>query len=106
MKTGTFDPGPSDEAYDTDYPSTSTDIFGEWERLPMGDVHILPGEYNCQLFLTEESFHSWLADPLEGNWTNAISVTVIFTIVKLSHFVRQQKLKIQISEMFLKSYYK
>lgn len=80
VKTVIFDPDPSEEAYDTDYPSTTTNIFGEWERPPMGEVQVSPGDYSCQILLTEESFHSWLGDPLEGNWAGAMSADITFTI--------------------------
>jgi hypothetical protein len=78
IKTVTFDPDPSQPAYDQDYPSSTISIFGEWERLPMGNVNLAPGPYNCQLFLTEESFHG--TGPLEGNWAAAMSGNLTFTI--------------------------
>jgi hypothetical protein len=77
LKTVTFDPVLS-AAYDVDYPSSTVSIFGEWERLPMGSVNLAAGNYNCQLLLTEESFHG--TDPLEGNWAAAMSTNVSFTI--------------------------
>jgi hypothetical protein len=39
VETTTFDPEPS-QAYDTDYSSNTVSIFGEWERLPMGNVNL------------------------------------------------------------------
>jgi uncharacterized repeat protein (TIGR02543 family) len=77
LKSVTFDPVLS-TAYDVDYPSSTISIFGEWERLPMGSVNLAAGNYNCQLVLTEESFHG--TGPLEGNWTAAMSTNVSFTI--------------------------
>jgi len=80
LKTVTFDPDTSQDAYDFDYPSQEISLFGEWERLPIGGVNLGPGQYNCQIILTEESFHSWMGDPLEGNWAAAMSADISFTI--------------------------
>ena len=77
QKTVTFDPVLS-TAYDEDYPSSTVSIFGEWERLPMDSVKLATGNYNCQLVLTEESFHG--TTTLEGNWAPVMSTTVSFTI--------------------------
>jgi hypothetical protein len=77
LKTVTFDPVLS-AAYDVDYPSSTVSIFGEWERLPMGSVNLATGNYNCQMVLTEESFHG--TGPLEGNWAAAMSTNISFTI--------------------------
>jgi hypothetical protein len=77
LKTVTFDPVLS-TAYDVDYPSSTVSIFGEWERLPMGNVNLATGNYNCQIVLTEESFHG--TDPLEGNWAAAMSTNTSFTL--------------------------
>jgi len=79
IKTVTFDPDPSQTAYDQDYPSSTISIFGEWERLPMGNVNLTPGQYNCTIILTEESFHG--TGPLEGNWAAAMSGNMTFTIL-------------------------
>jgi hypothetical protein len=78
-KTVTFDPAPSQPAYDTDYPSNTVSIFGEWERLPTGQVNLQPGEYNCQILLTEESFHG-SGGTLAGNWAGAVTANIMFTI--------------------------
>jgi len=77
LKTVTFDPTIS-TAYDVDYASSTVSIFGEWERLPMGSVNLATGNYNCQIVLTEESFHG--TEPLEGNWAAAMSTNISFTI--------------------------
>ena len=77
LKTVTFDPIPS-FAYDGDYPSSTVSIFGEWERLPRGGINLATGNYNCQIVLTEESFHG--TRPLEGNWAAAMSTNISFTI--------------------------
>ena len=78
LETVTFDPAIS-TAYDIDYPSSTVSIFGEWERLPMGSVNLAAGSYNCQIALTEESFHG--TGLLEGNWAAAMAAGVSFTIV-------------------------
>ena len=78
-KTVTFDPTPSQPGYDTDYPSNTVSVFGEWERLPMGQVNLQPGEYNCQILLTEESFHG-SGGTLAGNWAGAVTANIMFTI--------------------------
>jgi uncharacterized repeat protein (TIGR02543 family) len=77
LKTVTFDPVLS-AAYDVDYASSTVSIFGEWERLPMGSVNLATGNYNCQIVLTEESFHG--TGTLEGNWAAAMSTNISFTI--------------------------
>jgi len=79
VKIVTFDPDPSEPAYDVDYPSSTVSIFGEWERLPMGGVHLQLGEYNCQMILTEESFHG-SGGSLAGNWAGAMSADIELTI--------------------------
>jgi hypothetical protein len=73
----TFDPETSSDAYDQDYGSSTVGIFGEWERLPVGGVPLLPGEYNCKILLTEESFHG---SGLAGGWALAMHGEVSFTI--------------------------
>jgi hypothetical protein len=79
VETVTFDPDPSQPAYDTDYLSETVSIFGEWERLPMGQVNLQSGEYQCQILLTEESFHG-SGGTLAGNWAGAVTANVMFTI--------------------------
>jgi hypothetical protein len=80
LKIVTFDPNPSQPAYDTDYPSETISIFGEWERLPIGQVNLQPGEYNCQIVLTEESFHG-SGGTLAGNWAGAMVANLNFSII-------------------------
>lgn len=80
IKSRTFDPGTSEIAYDIDYPSSTVDIFGEWERLPMGNTPLKPGEYMCKIVLTEESFHG-SGGILSGNWAGALCSDVTFTIL-------------------------
>jgi hypothetical protein len=50
------------------------DIFGQWERLPQNDILLLPGAYDVNLRLTEESFHA-------GAWTTVMASDISFTIV-------------------------
>jgi predicted esterase len=78
VKTVTFDPEVSEPAYDVDYVSQTISMFGEWERLPMGSVGLAAGNYDCQMVLTEESFHG--SGPLDGNWAAAMTGNVSFTI--------------------------
>ena len=79
IKTVTFDPDTSQPAYDYDYPTSTISIFGEWERLPMGNVNLPAGQYDCTMVLTEESFHG--TGPLEGTWATAMSGAITFTIL-------------------------
>jgi len=74
----TFDPDTSSPAYDTDYGESTVDVYGEWERLPVGGVGLLPGEYECKVVLTEESFHYSGDDDLDGNWAAAMEGTISF----------------------------
>jgi hypothetical protein len=78
LVTTTFEPDPSQAAYDVHYPRSTVSIFGEWERLPMGGVNLSIEQYNCQVTLTEESFHG--IDPLAGSWAAAMSGEASFTI--------------------------
>ena len=79
LVTTTFQPDSSQPAYDTNYPSTSVSIFGEWERLPIGGVNLQQGEHNCQMVLTEESFHGSGGEDA-GNWAGAVTADIEFTI--------------------------
>lgn len=78
LQTVTFDPDPSQPAYDTDLPESTISIFGEWERLPANEVDLPDGQYICQMVLTEESFHG--TTPLAGNWAAALRAEASFTI--------------------------
>jgi hypothetical protein len=79
VKTVTFDPDPSQTAYDQDYPISTISIFGEWERLPPGGVNLNPSQYDCQIVLTEESFHG--TGSFAGNWASTMTGEITFTIV-------------------------
>lgn len=82
LKSTTFDPDPSvNPAYDTDYPSATVHVFGEWERLPVGGVYLAPGQHDMSFLLTEESFHS-VDGPGSGTWAHAMRGAVQFTIVR------------------------
>lgn len=80
LKESTFGPDPAiHPEYDTAYPARTVTIFGEWERLPMGGVFLAPGDYSCQMILTEESFHG-SGGGLAGNWAAAMGGELAFTI--------------------------
>jgi len=76
--SATFDPVVG-TYYDTDYPSATVSIFGEWERLPVGGVCLPAGDYDCQIMLTEESFHG-SGGTYAGSWAAAMGGRVQFTI--------------------------
>jgi hypothetical protein len=77
--TRQFDVDPSIHSqYDTDYPSATVGLFGEWERLPKDGVELLAGDYVCDVLLTEESFHG---SGLQGFWAHAMTGKIEFTIV-------------------------
>jgi len=75
-----FDANTSSPAYDTDYPLQIVDLFGEWERLPVGGIFLQPGYYSAQLVLTEESFHGD-GGSFAGNWAAAMGGNIQFTIL-------------------------
>ncbi len=80
--TATFDADASD-AYDDsggdDFPLKVTQVFGEWERLPVGGVTLRSGNYAASLFLTEESFHG-SGGSFAGVWAAAMYAPVSFAI--------------------------
>ena len=73
-KTATFDADPSlSPAYDIDYNEATVSIFGEWERLPVGEIFPeIDNDFVAQMVLTEESFHS-NGSPYPGSWAAAMS---------------------------------
>ena len=80
IRSLTFDPDPTNHpAYSTDYPQTTTSIFGEWERLPAGKLYLSPCTYIVNFLLTEESFHQ--SGSVEGYWAHAARGSATFTIV-------------------------
>jgi hypothetical protein len=75
----TFDVDPNiHPQYDTDYGEKTAGIFGEWERLPKNGIGLRPGDYTCNMLLTEESFHG---SGLQGFWAHAMKAKVQFTIL-------------------------
>ncbi len=78
LNTTTFTATTASPAYDVNYPEQTVDIFGEWERLPMGNVPLAPGSYTVQLVLTEESFHGD-GGTYAGNWAAAMGAIIQFT---------------------------
>ena len=77
LKTTTFTANTSSPAYDVNYSEQTITLFGEWERLPMGNVNLSAGEYVTQLILTEESFHGD-GGQYAGNWAGAMGATIQF----------------------------
>jgi hypothetical protein len=77
IQTTTFTATTTSPAYDVNYPEQTVDIFGEWERLPIGNVPLTPGDYTVQLVLTEESFHGD-GGSYAGNWAAAMGATIQF----------------------------
>jgi hypothetical protein len=78
-KSWSFDPYPS-VAYDTNYPPQTVNIFGEWERLPVGGVLLQVGDYLAQIILTEESFHG-SGGTYAGNWAAAMGGEIDFSLI-------------------------
>jgi hypothetical protein len=79
LKNQTFTPSQSQRAYDVNYPQTTVSIFGEWERLPVGGIHLALGQYDCQIILTEESFHG--GGQYAGGWAAAMGSNISFEAV-------------------------
>lgn len=80
--TTTFDADASDAYEDTggdDFPEQTTQIFGEWERIPVGGVMLRNGSYTASLFLTEESFHG-SGGSYAGGWAAAMHAPMSFDI--------------------------
>ena len=75
----TFDPNPSLPAYDTDYPPSTITVVGQWERESLSGVFLRTGTYDCQMILTEESFHSTAL--YGGKWAAAVGAPIRFTII-------------------------
>lgn len=80
----TFDADDSSAYLDSggnDFPLQTVEIFGEWERLPVGGITLAPGDYQVQFVLTEESFHG-SGGAYAGSWAEAVSQQVVFTIAE------------------------
>lgn len=86
IKSATFDPDPAHDAYDADYGESSVEIYGEWERLPQGDILLPTGVYDATFELTEESFHD-MDKPESGYWALAMSGPATFTIPEPGSFL-------------------
>ena len=80
IKSTTFDADTSSPAYDVDYSEQTIDVFGEWERLPVGGVFLQSGDYeSVQIIITEESFHG-SGGTNSGGWAAAMGADIPFTI--------------------------
>ena len=80
VRTVSIDPDPAQSpAYDQDHPSAEVTLFGEWERLPVGGATLPPGDYDCHLMLTEESFHS-SGGKRAGCWAEALVGDLTFNL--------------------------
>jgi hypothetical protein len=77
LKTTTFTANTSSPAYSINYSEQTISVFGEWERLPMGNVPLAAGDYIAQLVITEESFHGD-GGTYAGNWAGAMGATIQF----------------------------
>jgi hypothetical protein len=78
IKSKTFDPDPASPAYDVNFSVNTTEVFGEWERLPVGGIYWYTGDFT-QMKLTEESFHG-SGGTYAGNWAAAMGADMPFTI--------------------------
>ena len=82
-KSTTFDADDFPDYYDTegdDFLIQTVHVFGEWERLPMGETYLPPGVYQAQIVLTEESFHGTGVIPYAGSWAGAMGANIQFFI--------------------------
>ena len=77
IKTTTFTASTSSPAYDVNYPEQTINLFGEWERLPLGGVPLSPGDYSAYIILTEESLHGD-GGQYAGNWAGAMGAPIQF----------------------------
>jgi len=59
--------------YDEDLPPRPVELYAEWEptRALPGQLVLPPGDYRCQLFLTEETFHE--REPDSGTWPTVLA---------------------------------
>ena len=79
IKEAIFSTDPCSAAYDTANGLSIVDIFGEWERLPVGQVRLPLGEYEAEFVLTEESFHNCSSE-FGGCWAAAMAGPCDFSI--------------------------
>jgi len=79
LKTVTFQASSAQPAYSTNYPQRTVSLFGEWERLPTGGIQLRPGEFQCAVVLTEESFHG-SGGQYAGGWAAAMAGNISFRV--------------------------
>jgi len=68
--------------YDADLPPQTVELYAEWEptRALPGQLVLPPGDYRCQLFLTEETFHE--REPDSGAWPTVLAAPdLTFSII-------------------------
>jgi parallel beta-helix repeat protein len=92
IKTTIFNANASSPAYDENYSEQTVSIFGEWERLPIGGVHLQSGDYIAQLMITEESFHG-SGGQYAGNWATVMETTIEFNNEGQYYYNRNYTLK-------------
>lgn len=102
LKSATFDPSPSQPAYSADYPKRTVSIFGEWERLPVGGIQLMPGEYRCEVILTEESFHG-SGGQYAGGWAAAMGGEVAFRVAPRleSVSIRENVVSLELADCYV-----
>jgi hypothetical protein len=69
----------SSPAYDANFGWVTVGVYGEVERPPVGGKYPAPGLYDCEFFLTEESFHG-SGGSYAGNWAAAMGAPISFEI--------------------------
>jgi len=79
IKTVLVYPDPCSPAYDINYPASTIEVFGEWERLPVDQVIPADGDYQADFVLTEECFHSCSVE-FGGCWASAMAGAAKFRI--------------------------
>jgi len=56
-------------------------VFGEWERLPAGEIYMSSGFYQCQILLTQGSFHGWAGGEYTWGWAAAMGAEIMIRIM-------------------------
>ncbi len=69
----------SSPAYDVNFGWVTVGVYGQVERPPVDGEYPAPGLYDCQFFLTEESFHG-SGGIYAGNWAAAMGAPISFEI--------------------------
>jgi hypothetical protein len=80
LKSSNFNVSLPSPAYDIDYPVQTVNLFGEWERLPVGGIFLPAGSYAAKMMLTEESFHG--TGQYDGNWAATMSADIQFIVIE------------------------